>query len=254
MASTQHKPWGPVQVVRFVWTVASIFVVESVLVGIAALPTVAFFDWHASLDLSPRWLRTMMLSMSLIPAYVIFSIVLMVVSANAMRLLGWRPPREAELEIASLSPELSDWARYMISAYVVRTLVGPFTQATLVWTWYMRMNGARIGRRVWVNSLGVTDHCNLEIGDDVVIGAGVHMSAHTVERGVVRIAPISIGSGSTIGINSHVQIGAVIDSRCQVGSMSLVPKFAHLDQPGSWVGLPVKLVRGAKAERSPDNV
>ncbi len=238
----RHDAWKPVLVARFVWTIASIFVVESLIVGIAALPTVAFFEWHASLDLSPRWLKVMIVSMSLIPAYVIFSIILMAASASAMRLLGWRPPRQGELRISSLEPELCNWGRYMISTYVVRTLVGPFTQATLVWTWYMRMNGAKVGHRVWVNSLGVTDHCNIELGDGVVIGAGVHMSGHTVENGVVRIAPVHVGSGSTIGINSHVQIGVHIGDGCQIGSMSLVPKFSRLEGPGTWAGLPVRRI------------
>lgn len=241
-AVSHHNPWGPKLILRFVWTILSIFVVESLIVGLAALPTVAFFEWHASLDVSPRWLKVMIVSMSLIPAYVIFSIILMAASAIAMRLLGWRPPRQAELRIALLEPELCDWSRYMISTYLVRTLVGPFTQATLVWTWYMRMNGASVGRRVWVNSLGITDHCNLELGDGVVIGAGVHMSAHTVENGVVRIAPIRVGTGSTIGINSHIQIGVEIGEACQIGSMSLVPKFSRLDGPGTWAGLPVRRV------------
>ena len=144
------------------------------------------------------------------------------------------------LTIADLDPALCNWARYMISTYLVQTLVGPFTQATLVWTWYMRLNGAAIGRRVWVNSLGVTDHYNITLGDDVVIGAGVHMSAHTVERGVVKIAPISVGAGSTIGLSTHVQIGVEIGERCQIGSMSLVPKYAKIEGPGTYVGIPVK--------------
>ena len=238
--SGRRSAWSPTQAVRFAWTVVSIFIVESLIVGTAALPAVAFFDWHASLDLSPRMLRVFIIAMALIPAYVIFSVMLMAVSSMAMRVLGWRPPKEGAFEIARLEPELCNWARYMISTYVVRTLVGPFTQATLVWTWYMRLNGAKIGRRVWVNSLGVTDHCNIELGDDVVIGAGVHLSAHTVERGVVLIAPVRVGSRSTIGINSHIQIGVDIGEECQIGSMSLVPKFAQLRGPGTWVGLPVE--------------
>jgi len=229
--------------VRFAWTVASIFVVESFIVGIAALPAVTFFDWHASLEFSNRPIKILIIAMALIPAYVIFSLVLMATSAGAMRLLRWRPPPQAELAIADLEPALCDWARYMISTYLVRTLVGPFTQATLVWTWYMRLNGATIGRRVWVNSLGVTDHCNVTLGDDVVIGAGVHMSAHTVEAGVVKIAPVSIGVGSTIGIGTHVQIGVEIGDRCQIGSMSLVPKYTKIDGPCTYAGIPIRALR-----------
>lgn len=242
VVAPRHQPWRPALAIRFVWTIASIFAIESFIVGLSALPAVAFFEWHAELGIDPRWLRVIVVSMAIIPAYVIFSLSLMFLSAAAMRLLGWRPPNIAELRISQLEPELCDWGRYMISSYVVKTLVGPFTQATLVWSWYMRMNGASIGHRAWVNSLGVTDHCNIQLGDDVVIGAGVHMSAHTVEGGVVRIAPIKIGAGSTIGVNSHIQIGSNIGDRCQIGSMSMVPKFTNLVGPGVWAGVPVRRI------------
>jgi acetyltransferase-like isoleucine patch superfamily enzyme len=222
--------------------VLTIFAVESVVVGLASLPTVTFLEWHTSWEVSPRWMKIVVVAMAVIPAYLIFALVLMAASAWAMRLLGWRPPKEAELPIADLDPALCNWARYMISTYVVRTLVGPFFQATPLWNWYLRMNGAQIGRRAWINSLNVTDHCNLELGDDVVIGAGVHLSAHTVERGVVRIAAVRVGSGSTIGVNGIVQIGADIGQRCQIGSLSLVPKFARLEGPGTWAGVPVRQI------------
>lgn len=225
---------------RFAWTVITLFVAESVILGLATLPTAAFLAWHASWDLSPRWVKVFIVAMAVVPAYLIFALFLMVGSAWGMRVLRWRPPREAELSIADLEPALCNWARYLISAHVVKTLVGPFLQATPVWNWYLRMNGARIGRRAWINSLGVTDHCNLELGDDVVIGAGVHMSAHTVERGVVRIAPIRIGAGSTIGVNTHVQIGTDIGEGCQIGSLSLVPKFTKLEEPGTYAGVPIQ--------------
>ena len=75
---------------------------------------------------------------------------------------------------------------------------------------------------------------------EVVIGAGVHLSGHTVERGVVVLAPVRIGAGSTVGVNAHVEIGAVIGERCQIGSLSMVPKHAVLEGPGTYVGVPAR--------------
>jgi len=120
--------------------------------------------------------------------------------------------------------------------------VGTLLRSTPVWTMYMRLNGARLGRNVWVNSLGVSDHSLLEFGDGVVIGAGVHLSAHTVEHGVVRLAPIRIGAGSTIGVNAHVEIGVELGPGCQIGSMAMVPKFSRLPGPGIYVGVPARAV------------
>jgi acetyltransferase-like isoleucine patch superfamily enzyme len=161
--------------------------------------------------------------------------------------LGWRPPRQAEMRIAELDWNLLNWARYGMMSHVVRIFAGGFLRSTPLWVWYMRMNGARIGHRCWVNSLEVRDDCLLELGDDVVIGGGVHLSGHTVERGVVRTAPVRLGSGTVVGVGSHVEIGVETGPRCQIGSLSMVPKFSRLDGDATWVGRPVR-----KLERPAD--
>ncbi len=237
-----HQRWSLAATARFVWTIASIFVVESVILGLAALPAVSFFRWHVTWPIDSFAVETVVLAMALVPSYLIFAILLMALSALAMRVLGWRPVAPCEMPIAELGWPLCDWARYQISAHVVAFLAGGLLRATPVWSAYMRWNGARFGRRVWVNSLGVTDHCLLEFGDDVVIGAGVHLSGHTVEQGVVRTARVKIGAGSTIGVNAHVEIGADIGSRCQIGSLSMIPKFSVLSGPGTYVGVPARLI------------
>lgn len=237
-----HRRWSAAAVRRFVWTLVSIFVVESVLIGFAALPAVAFFRWHLTWPIESFAVKTFVLAMVIVPSYTIFALLLMALSALAMRMLGWRPTAPSEMPIAELGWPLCNWARYQISAHVVSFFAGGLMRATPIWSAYMRWNGARFGRRVWVNSLGVTDHCLLEFGDDVVIGSGVHLSGHTVERGVVRTAPVRIGAGSTIGVNAHVEIGADIGADCQIGSLSMIPKFTVLEGPGTYVGVPARLL------------
>lgn len=225
---------------RFGWAIVSVFVVESVVFALAALPAVAFFRWHLSWSIDSAPVKTFVLAMALVPSYAVFAVLLMVLSASSVRLLRWRPVAPADHRISEMSWELCDWARSQVSAHVVTFFVGGLLRSTPVWTMYMRLNGARLGRRVWVNSLGVTDHSLLEFGDDVVIGAGVHLSAHTVEQGVVRLAPIRIGAGSTIGVNAHVEIGVELGRGCQIGSMAMVPKFSRLPGPAVYVGVPVR--------------
>ena len=240
MMSHHHRGWSPAAVRRFVWTLVSIFVVESVVFGAAVLPAVAFFRWHAGWPIDSATVKTVVLAMVFVPSYAIFAVLLMALSALSMRMLRWRPIAPCEMVIADLDWPLCNWARYQISAHVVSFFAGGLLRATPVWSAYMRWNGARFGRRVWVNGLGVTDHCLLDFGDDVVIGSGVHLSGHTVERGVVRTAPVTIGAGSTIGVNAHVEIGAQVGDHCQIGSLSMVPKFSVLVGPGTYVGVPVR--------------
>lgn len=234
------RPWSPSAWLRFVWTVASVFAIESVVLGLSALPAVAFWEWHFHWGVSPWPVRVVLLVMSFIPAYVLFALALMLLSAWATRVLGWRPQAGLELRIADLPWPLLDWARYSIMSHVTRILAGTFFRATPIWIWYMRQNGARIGRRVWVNSLDVGDHCLLEFGDDVVIGAGVHLSGHTVERGLVRTARVRLDRGVTVGVSANVEIGVTAGPECQIGALSAVPKFSELDGHSTYVGAPAR--------------
>jgi hypothetical protein len=106
----RHSPaWSKGPAVRFGWAVASVFVVESLIVGTGALPSVAFFEWHFSWNVGGAWVRTLVISMAVIPSYLIFAAALMALSAWTMRLLGWRPPTHAELRIADVEWQLCDW-------------------------------------------------------------------------------------------------------------------------------------------------
>jgi len=239
--STGHRsPAG--LAVRFAWTALSAFVVESAIVGLAALPATLFYHWHLGLDFGPRPLRLFILGAAAVPAYIVFALLFMFASAAATKLLGWRPPPRGDFRISELPIEVRNWARCSIAGHLVRVVAGPVFRSTPVWVWYMRLSGATVGRHVWINSLQVGDDCLLDLGDEVVIGAGVHLSAHTVERGLLRLAPITLGAGTTVGVGAHVGIGVVTGEGTQIGSMSMVPKHAQLAAHGVYVGIPARLL------------
>lgn len=225
---------------RLTWALFSAFVVESIVFGLAVLPAALFWEWHLRWSFPGPWVRIVILSMAFVPAYVLFALALMVLSAASSRLLGWRTPPAAQMRIADFDWPLLDWGRYMIATHLVRVFAGAPFRTTPLWTLYMRLNGARIGRGTFVNSLSVTDHNLLDIGDGAVIGSDVHMSGHTVERGVVKTAGVRIGRNVTIGVESVVAIGVEIGDGAQVGALSLVPKFARLEAGHTYVGIPVR--------------
>lgn len=228
-------------VLRVGWAVLSCFIVESLVFGLAALPAVLFWEWHRHWEWpGPLWAQTVLLSMVFIPAYLLFSIFLAVLSAASTKVLGWRAPINAEMPIARLEWPLMNWGRYMVSIHLVRTFAGLAFRATPLWAFYMRLNGARMGRRVFVNSLWVTDHNLLNFGDDVVIGSEAHLSGHTVEGGIVKTAEVRLGDGVTVGVSSVVGIGVVAGAGSQIGALSLVPKFTRLESGKVYAGIPVR--------------
>ena len=238
---------------RVVWTLITIFVVESLVFGLSGLPAFLFWTWALSWA-TPPWplVRPVILAMSLVPAYLVFATTLVVLSAGSTRLFGWRTSPAAEWRLADLDWGLLNWSRYMISTHVVRVLVGTFFRSSPLWTWYLKLNGAQIGRGVYINSLSISDHNMLVMGDGVVIGESVHLSGHTVEGGVVKTGYVRLGRGVTVGLGSMVGIGVEAGDRCQIGALSVVPKNSKLDAGAIYAGVPARKLD--KAAPSPVEV
>jgi len=223
---------------RVGWTVATLLVSQVVVCGLALVPLAWAWSWLVPATAGHRLGRVVILSLAAAPSYAVFAVGLMILSAACTRLTGWRSRPGLEMRIAEMGWPLLDWARYMAAIHLVRVLAGTVFRGSPVWTMYLRLNGARIGRGVYVNSLGVSDHSLLEFGDDVVIGADAHVSGHTVERGLVMTAPVRLGARVTVGIASIVDIGVEAGPDCEVGALSFVPKYSRLDGHAVYAGVP----------------
>lgn len=224
-------------------TIGAMVTTETIVCGIAAMPSAAL--WMASVQAAPESAGARIVIFGVLApfSFALFAFCLMPVSAAATKLTGARTPDETELTIAEMGWPIMRWARYMVSIHIVRVFAGTLYRSSPVWTWYLRLNGARIGRRVYVNSLYLSDHNLLEIGDDVVIGADVHLSAHTVERGVLKIAPVRLGRRVMLGVNAVVDIGVACEEGCQVAALSFIPKHSRLEAGCLYGGVPVRLLR-----------
>lgn len=228
---------------RVTWAVVSVVVVESLLFGLSVLPAFLFWTWTLSWA-RPPWplVRVVIVAVTLAPAYLVFAVALIVLSAASTALFGWRTRPDGAWRLADLEWPLLDWSRYMISTHVVRVLVGTFFRSSPIWTWYMKLNGARIGSGVYINSLSISDHNLLEFGDGVVIGESVHLSGHTVEGGVVKTGRVRLGRGVTVGLGSMIGIGVEAGDGCQIGALSVVPKYTKLDRGAIYAGVPVRKI------------
>jgi acetyltransferase-like isoleucine patch superfamily enzyme len=234
--------WRPGVMLRITWVVVSVILVETLVVGLSVLPGALFLERLSRVPSHSPALRTLVVCLGTVPAYALFAIVLIALSAFSTWLLGWRTPPDTEMVVAEVGWPLCNWACYGISSHVVRVLVGAVLKATPVWSFYLRMNGARLGRGVYVNSLHVTDHNLLEFGDYVVIGDGVHLSGHTVERAVIKTGRVRLGRGVMVGLDSIIGIGVEAGPGCQIGAVSLVPKYSKLEAGATYVGRPVSRV------------
>ena len=98
-------------------TFVVILVVEVVVCGVSAMPAALLLATLAGLVTNP-WLRAASLAMAAVPAYVLFALCLMPVSAATTRLTGARTPPDAVS-----SDKSAPWNPALVAGSFVRTAV-----------------------------------------------------------------------------------------------------------------------------------
>lgn len=86
-----------------------------------------------------------------------------------------------------------------------------------VYGWWLTCWGSKVGRNViWAPNINIYDRATMNIGSNVIIGSGVTISCHAVDRikgnTVLFYLPVNIGDDVFIGANAVIGPGVVIPS------------------------------------------
>jgi acetyltransferase-like isoleucine patch superfamily enzyme len=118
----------------------------------------------------------------------------------------------------------------------------PLLHSNYFLVWFYRGMGAKIGIGTVLSTHRLWDCDLIEIGEDCLIGSNSSIAAHTIVGNSGRLRKVRIGSRVTIGANSSVMPGVVIEDDVIVGSNSLVPQGAHLESGGVYMGVPAQRI------------
>ena len=223
---TTHEPSWLRQVNRALWEAARLTLPIGLLVAAA---------WWAErlLDLSVRGIA-LVVAASAVTALAGFALGGLCVALKWALLGRVRP---------GAHPLWSCWCSRWDFLYVVwglyaGWLVAPL-EGTLWLPWYLRSMGMRIGRRVLLGPgfAQVVDPDMIEIGD----GATVHamFQAHTFEDRVLKIGPVRIGAGASVGPGTVPLYGVTIGEGAVVAPHSVVMKGETLAPGLTYEGSPV---------------
>lgn len=103
---------------------------------------------------------------------------------------------------------------------------------------YLRLLGARVGRRCHVLTAGLPVPSLLEIGDDACIGYGAQLQCSLVEQGRVVIDRVSVGARAFVGAGAVVQPAARIGDDAALAEMSLAARGQAIPAGEYWTGSP----------------
>jgi non-ribosomal peptide synthetase-like protein len=179
------------------------------------------------------------ITLAVFPAmYVVFGIASTVLSAlMKLVIVGKYQPDEQPL-----------WSTFVWRTELMTGFYENFTlpffaqhlQGTVFMPWYYRMLGMKIGRRACILTTDFTEFDLVTLGDDVALNEESTIQTHLFEDRVMKMSTIKIGSRVSIGSNTLILYGTVIEDDVKVGDLSLLMKGERLYRGTEWAGLPVR--------------
>jgi non-ribosomal peptide synthetase-like protein len=217
-----------------------LFAEVAAVLGVALWPAVALYSWAAARLPAGGLLRPLGLGVALSAGYLVFGLSLVLVLPLARWLTLSRGTPVGRFRYLSLGA--FRWASYNALTLVLRFSFVNWLRLTPLLPLYHRLMGARIGRRVHINTAVVADQNLLEIGDDTVIGGDVTLVCHSAERGHLLAAPVRIGRGVTVGLMAVILPGCTIGDGAVIAAGAVLSKGAQVGPGELWAGVPARRV------------
>ena len=104
--------------------------------------------------------------------------------------------------------------------------------------WALRLLGARIGKRVYLNTTDMTEFDCVQIGDGAELNAWCGPQTHLFEDRVMKIGGVEIGAQVTVGTRSTILYNSRVGTGAVLGPLTLVAKGENLPAATCWEGSP----------------
>jgi non-ribosomal peptide synthetase-like protein len=135
------------------------------------------------------------------------------------------------------------WRNELLNA-LHEHLAEPFFVGALTGTpfvcWYFRLLGARIGRRVYMETTDFSEFDLASIGDEAALNADCTIQTHLFEDRVMKMSRIDIAPRCTVGAGSLVLYDTRMETGSSLGELSLLMKSEVLPAGTSWEGVPAR--------------
>ena len=212
-------------------------VLQACLMGVALIPAVLFVRlfWDTG--------NPVLIAFGLALGYVLFGFVFLLLVVLLKQLTFFRA-REGDYPF--LSAYAIRWVFLGSLMGIAKLLILRFLLGMPVLNLFYRLMGARIGRGVVINTCNMFDFDLLEIGDGTFVGGDAVVIGHVGEGGFLKLRPVRIGRGCTVGQSSVVFPGAVMEDGSVLGALSLLPKGRTLPGGSVWGGNPLVEIRHEK--------
>ncbi|HSU56208.1 MAG TPA: Pls/PosA family non-ribosomal peptide synthetase, partial [Candidatus Dormibacteraeota bacterium] len=120
-------------------------------------------------------------------------------------------------------------------------LVGALTGTPFVCS-YFRLLGAKVGRRVYMETTDLSEFDLARIGDEAALNADCTIQTHLFEDRVMKMSTIEIAPRCRVGAGSLVLYDTKMEQGSKLGDLSLLMKGESLPGGSEWEGIPARNV------------
>jgi non-ribosomal peptide synthetase-like protein len=104
--------------------------------------------------------------------------------------------------------------------------------------WYLRLLGARIGRRTCICTTGFVEWDLVDVGDRATLDDDCVAQSHLFEDRVLKASRLRIGADCSVGEGSVVLYDTCMEDGSRLAALSLLMKGETLPAWTSWAGIP----------------
>jgi non-ribosomal peptide synthetase-like protein len=106
----------------------------------------------------------------------------------------------------------------------------------------LRMLGARVGARVYLETTFLTEFDLVRVGDDAAVGFHCSLQTHLFEDRVMKMSLVRVGHGASIGPRSIVLYDSSMEDGASLDALSLVMKGERIPANTEWRGIPAQFL------------
>ena len=225
---------------QYLFTFTMYFLGAFLLAGALILPFSAiFFGWQIT---NPQTIiqKSAILALGAGFGFFLFGFILMTETIILRFLLNLKLK---EGEYGYFSVDGMKWAFVNAIMLIVNLTFMDFLRLTPLLPLYYKLMGAKIGKRVQINSKGIADVSLLEIGDDSVIGGDAIVICHLAEHGKLNLKKTVIGRKVTVGLGCVIMPGSSIGDGSLIAAKAVLSKNTVVPEKSLFAGTPAKFIK-----------
>jgi non-ribosomal peptide synthetase-like protein len=201
-------------------------------------------NWFAVFVLSLCWL----LALAYYPRYGMEPVYLAAAASFFLVLLWFWFVERASLHFGWLSPKIVPllneyfWFHERMWKLTGLWLIAPMFAGTPFKNVFSRIEGVRLGKKVFDDGCYFDEYSLIEIGDYSNLNAICVVQPHSLEETVFKSGRVKVGVGCTLGVAANLHYDVTMEDFAVLEANSFLMKGETIDSDATWRGNPAKPV------------